>query len=303
MAKKLSQSDPALAIEFFLSGFYTHRSQLFAPFKPIGINVVSFHDPVIDGANMENTDLYEWQRRPGFSLFCSVPLSDTEIVRQFYSSRNMQGVVVPLVDTSQRLAIFSPTAITEVLSKTTTGQGYPSTIQNMTYFSDGVSADLYKFTSAPLPDGIHLSAWGLAAPTVSPVSSGQGFWQPYTSFAIGDSILDTNGNVESVSAILIPNGAFKPTTLASNLALGGSSLPNWTHVAGLLGGYAVEVGYKVVQQTSGARGTSTATVTFAAPVTAGNTILVTFGQYTAHISPPTVVSVTDNLSDTYTQVT
>ena len=84
MAKKIGQGqDPALAIEFFLSEFYTHRSQLFAPFKGIGVNVVSFHDPVMDGQNMENTDLFEWSRRPGFSIFCSTALQANEVVDQF----------------------------------------------------------------------------------------------------------------------------------------------------------------------------------------------------------------------------
>src|ERR1035437_3765727 len=136
MARKLSQSDPALAIEFFLSGFYTHRSQLFAPFKNIGINVVSFHDPVIDGANMEDTDLYEWQRRPGFSIFCPIPLADTEIANQFYSSRNLNGQVSAWVDTTQRLALFTDTSITTVATKSTTSQGFINTIGNVTYFSD-----------------------------------------------------------------------------------------------------------------------------------------------------------------------
>src|ERR1035437_9617732 len=243
MARKVSQSDPALAIEFFLSGFYTHRSQLFAPFKNIGINVVSFHDPVIDGANMEDTDLYEWQRRPGFSIFCSVPLSDKEIVNQFYSSRNMQGVVVPWVDTNQRLAIFSPTTLVTVLQKTTSDQGYVSTIQNMTYFSDGAAADLYKF------DGARLSVWGLAPPTVAPISSGQGFWQPYTSYPLGTSILDNGGNVETVTSILVPNGAFESPSLASTIALGGSFASTWTHDA-ILGGYKVVMGYDLVQKKS-----------------------------------------------------
>lgn len=217
MPRKVSQTDPALAIEFFLSGFYTHRSQLFAPFKGIGVNVVSFHDPVIDGHNMEDTDLYEWTRRPGFSIFCSVPLADGEVVNQFYSARNLSGTVLPFVDTTQRLAVFSPTSITTVLNKTTTAQSYVTTIGNMTYIADGAAADLTKY------DGTNLSAWGLAAPTTIPVSTGLNFWQPHTHFNLGNAVQDTNGNIESVTAILIPNGAVESPTAFQTLALAGGT--------------------------------------------------------------------------------
>ena len=293
MARKLSQSDPALAIEFFLSGFYTHRSQLFAPFKGIGVNVISFHDPVIDGANMEDTDLYEWQRRPGFSIFCSVPLADNEIVNQFYSSRNLNGVVSPFVDTTARLAIFSPTTITNIVAKTTPKQGYIETIGNMTYFADGAAADYSVWDSA------HLLAWGLAAPTVLPVATGMGFWQPNTSFTIGEAILDPNSSVEVVTAILLPNGSFESPTTASTIALGGSLPLTWAFEP-TFGGYAVTEGYQHLQQGNNNSATTTTTFTFPNPVVVGNVIVLSFGQRNINASP-IVVSVTDNLGNVYTR--
>src|SRR5579864_3868298 len=215
MARKISQNDPALSIEFFSSGFYTHRSQLFAPFKPIGVNVVSFHDPVISGANMEDTDLLEWQRRPGFSKFCSVQLPSTEIVRQWDSFRNLNGQVIPLFASSARLATFTPTTITTIVPKTTAAQGYVSTLGNLLYFSDGAAFDYSKY------DGTNLSEWGLAAPTIVPTSTGFGFWQPDSNYDIGDPIQDPNGNIEAVSAILIPNGSVESPDTFSELALAG----------------------------------------------------------------------------------
>lgn len=292
MARKLSQSDPALAIEFFLSGFYTHRSQLFAPFKGIGVNVVSFHDPVIDGANMEDTDLYEWSRRPGFSIFCSQPLPDNEIVNQFYSSRDLSGTVIPWVDTNLRWATFNPTAINTIATKTTTAQGYPETIGNITYFSDGAPADLYKY------DGARVSTWGLAPPTIEPISSGMGFWQPDKSYKINTSLLDTNGNIESVSSILIPNGAFESPTLISNVALAGSSLNNWA-TDPLDGGQSITTGYRVLQQGSSVSPGTSTSFTFPNNVTAGDVIILSFGQGNTN-AIPTVVSVTDTLGNTYT---
>lgn len=226
MSRRIAQADPALAIEFFLSGFYTHRSQLFAPFKGVGVNVISFHDPIIDGENMEVTDLYQISRRPGYSIFCPIALPDGEVVNQYYSSRNLNGTVLPWVDTTRRVALFSSTSLTTVLNKTTTAQGYITTIGNMTYLSDGASADLMKF------DGTNLSAWGLAAPTTIPTSTGLGFWQPDTHYNLGNSIQDTNGNVESVSAILVPNGGIESPTAFYNLALAGSTGSGWSGTIG-----------------------------------------------------------------------
>ena len=155
MARKTSQSDPALEVSFFNSGFYTYRSQLFAPFKGIGVNVVQFRDPVLDGANMEDTDLFQWTRRPGFSKFCPTQLGDSEIINQFYSSRNLNGQVTAFFDSTVQLASFTSAGWSNILTKSTEQQGYVTTVGNMTYFSDGASADLQKWGS---PDGSQLAS-------------------------------------------------------------------------------------------------------------------------------------------------
>lgn len=215
MARKISQASPALSLNFFATGWFTNRNLLFAPYKGVGINVIEFKDALCDGINIEVTDRLQLARRPGFSIFCTQPLADGEVVNNFYSSRNLNGTVLPFVDTTRRLALFSPTAITTVLNKSTNAEGYITTIGNMTYISDGASADLTKY------DGTNLTAWGLAAPTTVPVSTGLGFWYPNAHFSIGNSIQDTNGNIESVSAILVPNGGVASPTAFSNLALAG----------------------------------------------------------------------------------
>jgi hypothetical protein len=48
-----------------------------------------------------------------------------------------------------------------------------------------------------------------------------GFWYPHANFDIGDPIQDTNGNIEAVSAILIPNGSVESPNTYSELALAG----------------------------------------------------------------------------------
>lgn len=219
MARKLTQSDPGLAIEFFLSGFYTHRSQLFAPFKGIGVNVVSFHDPVLDGKNMEDTDLYEWQRRPGFSIYCSEAMPDSEIIDDFDFFRNETGTVIDLFDSNDRLATFSTTAITTLVTKTTTNEGFISAVGSgigtMMYFSDGASADFQKWLSSRAFSSINPSPWGIPAPVQPPTISSQGCWLPFTEKAINNAILDPNGNVEVV------------TKLYGTSPLTGANEPNW----------------------------------------------------------------------------
>ena len=203
-------SDPALEISFFTSGFYTYRSQLFAPFKALGVNVVTYRDPVLDGANMENTDLLQWTRRPGFAKFCPTQLAEDEIVNQFYSSRNFTGQVTAFFDSNTRVASFTSTGISTILNKTTAEQGYITTIGNMTYISDGASVDMQKWGS---PNGSlaapALSTWGLAAPTTTPSVTNLGCWLPQTTFSVystspqtGQAILDPNGNIEMVTAVV-----------------------------------------------------------------------------------------------------
>jgi hypothetical protein len=154
------QPRPPLIIDRFLTGLVTRRSQLITPFRAIGINVVKFFDVLLDGLNVELSDNYTLQRRPGFSTFCSQALGASEIVNQFYSIRNLNGVVTPLVDTNLALYTMSPSALTPILSKTTTAQTFVQQVANITYITDGT--DVVKW------DGTVLTPWGIAAGTVAP---------------------------------------------------------------------------------------------------------------------------------------
>jgi hypothetical protein len=223
MARKSSAGDPALAIEFWLSGFYTHRSQLFAPFKGIGVNVVSFHDPVIDGQNMEDTDLFEWTRRPGFSIFCPTPLSDGEIVNQFYDMRNLNGQVFSFFDSNIQLASFTNAGYTQIIDKTSPDQGFICAVGSMMYFSDGAAADMQKWLSTQPFSPINPSAWGIPAPTLTPSIYNHGCWLPDVNFVLLNAILDPNGSVEVVtmtyggSGISGNNEPIWPTTKSSTV--------------------------------------------------------------------------------------
>ena len=178
-----------LTINFFATGFYTYRSQLFTPFRAIGVNVVGYHDAVIDGADFELTDLMEWSQRPGFTQFCSQALNSGEIINQFYSARALNGTLMTMFDSNQRLATFSPTAITTLYNKTTANQGYVNQVGNTTYFYDGVDAIRYDQTYGEGPNGI-------ASPTSTVTVSATGGWLPSTYYPSNSVLLDYNGNIE-----------------------------------------------------------------------------------------------------------
>lgn len=287
-------TDPYLSVDFWNSGFFSYRNPLFTPWKGIGVSVLQFHDPIIDGANAEDTDKLQWTRRPGFSIYCAQPLPDNEIVNQFMSSRVLDGTVVPWIDTNARWATFSTATITTIVEKTTPNQGYVTTIGNMSYFSDGASADLYKY------DTNSLSFWGLAAPTITPTVAGMGFWQANTGLPLGLAILDTNGDVEVISAILNPNGLLNNPTFTENKTFAGSFTSTWSATST---GYGITMGYQVVQQENKTATSFTpASISFDTAVTLDNTIVVIVGQVGENIYP-SLSSITDSLGNTYTQQT
>lgn len=210
MPRQTTQAQvPRITISFFSTGLYTRRSQLFAPFRSIGINVVSYHDALLDGSNMEVTDLLEVQRRPGFSHLCSVGLDSGEIINQFYSYRNSAGTVLSFIDSNQRLALFSSDSITTIYNKTTTNQGFVQEVDNTSYFQDGVEATKYDTILGTT------SSWGLAAPVTTPTivsgnANNPGFWTPKGSYVTNSSLLDPNGNVQNNIGSAGTSGTFPP---------------------------------------------------------------------------------------------
>ena len=183
-----------LLIPFFGKGLVTNRFPLFNKLEAVGVSVVKFQDALIDGLNVEVSDIYSLQRRPGFTKFCTQQLQSGEIVNQFYSVRNLVGTVTPLVDTNFGLYSITPTTLNPILTKTTTAQAFVQQVGNITYIADGV--DFYKW------DGTSLTGWGTPAPTVAPVVSNgltyPGYWIPNFTYTSTSSILDSNGNIEYI---------------------------------------------------------------------------------------------------------
>lgn len=198
-----------LEIPFFGTGYYTYRSQLFSPFRAIGINVVSYHDAVLDGADMELTDLMEWQQRPGFTKFCAQQLNTGEQINQFYSARALNGTLLTMCDTNQRLATFNSSTISTLYDKNTTAQGFVNQVGNTTYFYDGVDAVRYDQTYGLSPNGI-------AAPSSTLTVSSTGGWLPSTYFGPGSVLLDYNGNIENAAQTGAAGGSSLQSKASSN---------------------------------------------------------------------------------------
>jgi hypothetical protein len=185
-----------LTINFFATGLYTHRSALFSPYRAIGVNVVTYHDAAIGGQDMEIGASLEWKRRPGFARFCSQVFGISEYPLQFYSARQPAGTVVSFVDTNENFSTFSSSAITPLVSKSTTAQGFIQQVGGMTYYANG--KDLKKW------NGSVTSGWGTAAPTAAPTinetlpTAAPSFWASNVTIPVAwlGWITDYNGNIE-----------------------------------------------------------------------------------------------------------
>lgn len=208
----MARAQETTTIQYFRTGLYTHRSQLFAPIRSIGINIVQMKDALIDGQDMEVTDLLEVQRRPGFSRFCSVPLGGGEIPNQFYSFRDSIGTVFPCMDSNTRFANFSASSITTLWTKPSADQAFAYMVGRQLYIANGTANGQKRYDLANA--ALHtLGIPGPAtAPTVTPpVASGAGatFWQPATAYANGLVFADSNGNIEQANGA-VTTGAMVP---------------------------------------------------------------------------------------------
>jgi hypothetical protein len=209
-----------IVIPFFNSGLFTHRSQLFAPYRSLGVNIVSYHDSLLDGQDMELISTLQWRRRPGFPRYCSQAFAANEIPLQFYGARSPSGTCLQFVDTNQNFSVFTPTSITNLVSKSTTAQGFCQQVGAMTYYSNGVDQKKWNGTT--------VTPWGIKAPNVAPVILSTGnaqFWQ--ANFAIGSGgyiILDANGFFQKATSI----GVTGNTTPLWNTTFGGTTVDNTT---------------------------------------------------------------------------
>jgi len=182
-----------LVIPFFNSGLYTHRSQLFAPYRSLGVNIISYHDSVLDGQDMELIATLQWRRRAGFVRYCSQPLGASEFPLQFYGARSPTGNCLTFVDTNENFSVFTPSSITSLVTKSTAAQGFMQQVGAMTYYANGV--DFKKWNGSAV-SGMGTAA-PVAAPTLSTCALQVAFWLPQQAGL--RTILDANGNFQNSS--------------------------------------------------------------------------------------------------------
>lgn len=194
----MAKSNAPTVIPYFRTGLYTHRSQLFAPIRSMGMNILQMKDALIDGADMEITDLLEIQRRPGFSRFCSVQLAASEIINQFDSVRLPSGTVFPIFDSNQRVANFGSSSITTMWTKASSEQAFCKGIGTQIYMANGTANGQKRYDTATAS----LHGMGILGPTNMPTiaastAAGMTFWQPNTAYgATIVCLIDPNGNFQ-----------------------------------------------------------------------------------------------------------
>lgn len=184
-------------IQYFRTGLYTRRSALFAPYRVIGIQVVTMTDALIDGQDMELLDTYQLQRRPGWTKFCTQQLAAGEIINQFMGARNSAGTIFPMFDSNQRVATFTGTTITSIWPKSAANQAFAQMIQDQLYICNGTTNGQKRYdTKTGLLHGL-----GIAAPTTmntvaAPTAANSTFWQPNVNYSPFAVLLDPNGNMQ-----------------------------------------------------------------------------------------------------------
>jgi hypothetical protein len=204
-------------IQYFRTGLYTRRSALFAPMRVIGMQVQVMTDALIDGQDMELLDTYQLQRRPGWSRFCSQQLNAGEIANQFYGHRNSAGTIFPLMDSNQRVASFTSSAITALWSKGTTNQAFTQMVQDQLYMCAGAANAQKRYdTIGSTLHGIGIAAPAAALTVPAPTAVDATFWQPGVAYLFngthGAVLLDSNGNIQEARV---------------NAGASGSSTPPW----------------------------------------------------------------------------
>lgn len=161
--RQLAQSGENLFIDRFWSGEVTQRSALFTPLSQLGLQIVSRHDTLFGGSNMELSNNMTLQRRPGFSKFSTAAFGGSDYPLAFSSFKNLSGTINLVVDTPTMVAKFDGTTITSLYSKGTTAQTAFQKVGSMLYMCDGTNAKKW--------DGTTVSNWGIVAPVTAPTQS------------------------------------------------------------------------------------------------------------------------------------
>lgn len=190
------------------TGLWTQRSQLRDAATSYLIRKFysgSRYESLIDGSNVEVTNSLTLARRPGLSVYNSATFPAIDSFYEFRSFVNNAEVIHVMADTAGVVYdATGPSTQTAVFNKTTSGQAYLQGVGNELFMGDG--ADLQKW--------------------IAPTNT----WAANSSFQGGNTVTDTNGNLEKVIGLEVVAGAHISVTVANNvLSLSaGSMLRGWT---------------------------------------------------------------------------
>jgi hypothetical protein len=200
---KRNLQDGDIYIDKWWTGLYKNRSPLFTPVSVTGITLIARRDALIDGQNMAISPQYSLKRRYGFSKACNVAFGANEWPLAFASFQQLNGNIIPIVDTQIGVYTFGPTSKTLIYTKLT-GAVQSSFVSDLVwlYWVDGVSANKFDGTTV-----FNLSITApTSAPTINTVQSGSAGtqWQASTWFSTMGIMVDSNNNAEQL--ININNG-------------------------------------------------------------------------------------------------
>jgi len=184
-----------LYINRWITGLYVQRSPLVAPVSYIGQQQIIRHDALIDGLNMELKNDFTIRRRPGTSKYSTVQLANDEIIRSFYSFRDVTNSVRIVADTDKKVSAFTTSARTDLYSPTTGRVSFVNQAGYL-YFTDGGNNKKWNGTT--------VTNWGISRSANTPLvvahSGGNNrLWQKQTALSANYSIKDPNANYQFVT--------------------------------------------------------------------------------------------------------
>jgi hypothetical protein len=146
--RNIAETGENLYINRWWTGEVTQRSPLFTPVSALGLQIISRHDTLAGGSNMELSPIMTLARRYGWTKFCPTALGSSEYPLDYFSYLNTAGTLACLVDTPSRVAKFDSNGIGTLYNKATTNPTCFVKVGDVAYLCDGV--DAYKYVGPNL---------------------------------------------------------------------------------------------------------------------------------------------------------
>lgn len=175
--RNIAESAENIYVNRFWSGEVTQRSALFTPISALGLQIISRHDTLFGGADMELSPNMTLVRRYGHSRYCSAAFGASDWPLAYFSFKNIAGTIALLVDTPTMVAKFTSSAISSLYTKGTTAQSSFAKVGNYVYICDGTNLKKWDQTT--------VTGWGITAPATAPgisASAGSVTWTSGTTY-------------------------------------------------------------------------------------------------------------------------